>query len=284
MMTMAPFELRPPSSPAVPLLFDSPHSGRFYPEDFRFRPPLEHLRQGEDAYVDELIADAPAEGATVLLALYPRCYIDANRDADDIDAALLAEPWPAPLAPSDKTRLGLGLIRRFVTPGVEVHRERLSVAEVQGRIDRIYRPYHQALQDQLADLRDRFGTVWHIDWHSMKSVGNAMTVDNGARRPEFVLGDLDGTSCEPALTDLAATTLRGLGYQVAINKPYKGAAIVRRCGAPIEGRHSLQIEINRALYLDEVQVEKHAGFERLRGDIGALTAKLAAALRERIGT
>jgi N-formylglutamate deformylase len=278
---MQPFELRAPSDP-LPLIYDSPHSGRYYPEDFRYKPPLEVLRRGEDAYVDELIAGAAASGVTVLLANYPRCYVDANRDPDDLDRELLAEPWPGPLKPTGKTRRGLGLIRRYVTPGVEVHRERLTVAEVRHRLDNVYWPYHRALEDGIAALRERFGFAWHIDWHSMKSVGNAMTPDAGRRRADFVIGDLDGTSAEGALVALAAETLAGLGYRVALNDPYKGAAILRRHAAPARQVHSIQIEINRGLYLDEHRVAPGEGFAGLRRDLATLTARLAEGVRARL--
>jgi N-formylglutamate deformylase len=279
---MHPFELHAPVEP-VPLLFDSPHSGRFYPARWRTKPPHLTLRRGEDAYVDRLIADARDHGVTVLLANYPRCYVDPNRDPDDIDYQLLAEPWPTPLKPTDKTRKGLGLIRRYVTPGVEVHADRLTVAEVQARIDEIYWPYHRALGDGLAALRARFGFAWHVDWHSMKSVGNRMTPDAGKTRADFVIGDLDGTSADPALVALIAETLRGLGYRVALNDPYKGAAIVRRHGRPADAVHSVQIEINRGLYLDEEKVAPSSGFARLRDHIAQLTARLVEAARARLG-
>jgi N-formylglutamate deformylase len=275
---MNPYTIHRPSGPPLPLIFDSPHSGRRYPESFRYQAPLLALRQTEDAFVDRLLAKAPERGVTLLLAEIPRVYLDLNRDADDIDAELLAEPWPGTLNPTAKTRRGLGLIRRFALPGVPVYAEKLSVADVQARIETIHAPYHRCLQDELAGLRNAFGFAWHIDWHSMKSVGNAMTEDNGQRRADFVLGDLDGTSCEPALTTLVAETLTGFGYQVAINRPYKGAAIVRRCGHPAQGLHSLQIEINRALYLDEAKVEPGDGFDAIGQDIDRLTARLAEAI------
>lgn len=280
---MPPFSLLGPTATALPLIFDSPHSGRFYPEDWRYKPPLGVLRQGEDAYVDELIADAPQAGVTVLLANYPRCYVDANREPDDLDYELLSEPWPEPLRPTGKTRRGLGLIRRYVTPGVEVHRDKLSVAEVRHRLDSIYWPYHGALAGGIARLKQRFGFAWHIDWHSMKSVGNAMTPDAGRRRADFVIGDLEGASAERSLVTLIAETLEGLGYRVALNDPYKGAAIVRRYGAPGNAVHSVQIEINRGLYLEERAVEHGAGFDSLRRDIAALTARIAEAARARLG-
>jgi N-formylglutamate deformylase len=275
---MTPYTIHRPSGRHLPLLFDSPHSGRRYPESFRSPAPLLALRQTEDAYVDRLLTGTPEQGATLLLAEIPRVYLDLNRDADDIDAELLAEPWPGPLNPTGKTRRGLGLIRRFAQPGVPVYAEKLSVAEIQARIETIHAPYHRCLQHELAGLRAEFGFAWHIDWHSMKSVGNAMTEDHGQRRADFVLGDLDGTSCDADLTALASETLSGLGYRVAINRPYKGAAIVRRCGRPAEGLHSLQIEINRALYLDEAAVETSAGFDAIAQDIGRLTARLAEAI------
>lgn len=274
---MTPFDLLAPTSDAAPVLFDSPHSGRFYPTDWRVKPPLAVLRRGEDAYVDELIADAPGMGVTVLVANYPRCYVDANRDPDDLDFELLAEPWPTPLKPTNKTRQGLGLVRRYVTPGVEVHRDKLTVAEVRHRLDAIYWPYHRALGSAFDALHGRFGFAWHIDWHSMKSVGNAMTPDRGRRRADIVIGDLDGRSCDAALTQLLADAFKALGYRVALNDPYKGAAIVRRHGAPERGRHSIQVEINRALYLDESAVEANGGFAKLRRDIKAVTARVVEA-------
>jgi len=278
---MNPYTLHRPTGPRLPLIFDSPHSGRHYPASFHYQAPLLALRQTEDAYVDHLLAGAPAQGVTLLLAEIPRVYLDLNREPDDIDAELLAEPWPGALNPSEKTRRGLGLIRRYALPGIAVYAEKLSVADVRSRIETIHAPYHRCLQEELSDLHRDFGFAWHIDWHSMKSVGNAMTEDDGVRRADFVLGDLDGRSCDPVLTTLAAETLTGFGYQVALNRPYKGAALVRRCGRPQEGFHSLQIEINRALYLDEAAVEPSAGFDTIGRDIGRLTARLVEELGRR---
>jgi len=281
---VAPFELRLPDGEALPLVFDSPHSGRFYPAGWRVKPPIATLRQGEDAYVDELVADAPRHGVTLLAAHYPRCYIDANREPDDLDHELLSEPWPEPLKPTAKSRRGLGLVRRYLTPGVEVHADKLSVAEVRHRLDTIYWPYHRALDGAIESLERRFGFAWHIDWHSMKSVGNAMTPDEGKRRADFVIGDLDGRSCDQAITALVRECLEGLGYKVALNDPYKGAAIVRRHGRPAAGRHSVQIEINRALYLDESAVTRNGGFAKLRRDIAHLTGRVAAAVKAQVST
>jgi N-formylglutamate deformylase len=270
----APFAIVQASAP-TPIIFDSPHSGRTYTEDFPLGAPLAQIRRGEDAYVDELIAGAPALGATVLSATFPRCYIDLNRGERDIDAALLSEPWPEPLAPSEKTARGLGLIRRYVVPGVEAQGRLLSVHEVRTRIDVVFRPYHAALDALVARTHDRFGTVWHVNWHSMKSVGNAMTPDGaGAARADFVVSDRRGASASTRVTSIIVETLESFGYSVSVNDPYLGGTIVQRIGRPSDGVHSVQIEINRRLYLDEASVEKTGGFGPLAARLDELTRRL----------
>jgi N-formylglutamate amidohydrolase len=264
-----------PVAPEVPLVFDSPHSGTVYPDDFRFACPLGVLRMAEDTYVDELYGAAPRFGATLLAACFPRSYLDVNRALSDIDPALLDGTWPERLEPGEKTRLGMGLIRRLAKPGMPVYDRKLSVAEVRTRIERYYRPYHAALDEICDRLHRKFGVVRYIDCHSMPSEGNAMSSDPGARRADFVLGDRDGTTCEPALTEFVARVLRGRGYSVKINDPYKGVELVRRHGRPAESRYALQIEVNRALYMDERTQQKTAGFERLKADITHLVEALA---------
>jgi N-formylglutamate deformylase len=242
-----------PTGAPAPLLLDSPHSGIIYPDGFQPIAPMELLRTGEDAFVHELFGEGPAKGAVLIEAHFPRVYIDPNRAATDIDPDLLSEAWPEPLKPTEKSRLGLGLIRRLAVPGVPVHGKRLTVAEVKARIDRFYRPYHDAVGGAYDELHGRFGKVWHINCHSMKSIGNAMATDVGARRPDFVLGDRDGKTCDPAFMKLVHDVLAGLGYSVAINNPYKGLELIMRYSDPNAGRHALQIEINRGLYMDENQ-------------------------------
>jgi len=278
-VTATPFEIAR-ASPLTPLLYDTPHSGRFYPRDFVLGAPLGEVRRGEDAYVDELLAAAPGVGATLLAATFPRCYIDLNRDEADIDAGLLAEPWPEPLAPTEKTARGLGLIRRFVVPGVEAQGQKLTVRDVRARIRDVYRPYHAALDSLVRELRERFGSVWHVNWHSMKSTGNAMTPDGpGAARPDFVVSDRFGESASSRVTGLIVETLRGAGHTVSVNQPYSGGTIIRRTGRPEQNVHSVQIEINRALYLDEAAVAITAGAPALAATLEALTRVLAAAAR-----
>jgi N-formylglutamate amidohydrolase len=271
----AALDIRAPSATPIPLVFDSPHSGTEYPADFGFAAPFAALRTCEDTHVDALFGAAPEHGATLLAARFPRSYIDVNRALDDLDPELLAEPWPARLAPGEKTRLGIGLIRRFAKPDVPVYDRKLPVAEVRARIENYYLRYHDALARIIDDLHGRFGGVWHIDCHSMQSTGTSMTPDGARVRPDFVIGDRDGSTCSPVFTDLVVSALRGRGYHVTVNDPYKGAEIVRRYADPPTRRHCLQIEVNRKLYMDEVTRERDPGFEQLRADLSDLVALVA---------
>jgi N-formylglutamate amidohydrolase len=277
-------ERHDPAGAAAPLVFDSPHSGAHYPADFAHAAPREVLRRAEDAFVDELVAAAPRSGATLLRALFPRSYIDPNREVWDIDPDLLTGPWPGRLRPGRKTRLGVGLIRRYAVDGVPVYRDRLAPAAVRARIDGYYRPYRAELGAALDQAHRAFGAVWHVNWHSMKSAGSKITPEGKrTRRADIVLGDLDGRACEPAFTAFVAEVFAALGYTVAINKPYKGASLIARHGAPQRRRHSLQIEINRRLYMHEDRVEKHEGFERLKGDLAEVTAAIGEYARSKLG-
>jgi len=267
---------------ALPLVLDSPHSGETYPDDFDHAPPRPIVRRAEDTHVGRLYAAAPACGATLIEARFPRAYIDPNRSLDDIDPALIADTWPRPLTPSRKTELGIGLVWRLAEGGVPMYARPLTAAEVQRRIDRCYAPYHAALAAELDACHHAFGAVWHLNCHSMPAVGDAMSDDPGRARAEFVLGDRDGTTCGTDFTAFVGRTLRGFGYDVAVNDPYKGVEIVRRHGRPAENRHSLQIEVNRRLYMDEVTLERNAGYARLEADLERLCAALAAYVRERL--
>jgi N-formylglutamate deformylase len=263
-----------PAGARVALVLDSPHSGETYPPDFRHAPPRAIVRRAEDTHVARLWRGAPALGATLLEASFPRAYIDANRGLADIDPGLLADTWPEPLAPTRKTQQGIGLVWRVARTGMPMYDHRLTSAEIRARIDRFWRPYHKEL-DKLLDARHReFGAVWHIDCHSMPAIGDALADDPGCLRADLVLGDRDGTTCEPAFTQLVAATVRKLGYGVALNDPYKGVEIVRRHGRPAENRHSLQIEIKRSLYMDEETLEPNAGYAQLEADLARLTGVL----------
>jgi N-formylglutamate deformylase len=264
---------RDPSANEAPLVFDSPHSGSHYPEDFRFSCPLEVLRRAEDAYVDELYEAAPAHGATLIGALFPRSYLDTNRAVDDLDEVILDGVWPSPLRPSHKTRAGLGVVRRIARPGTHIYDRKLSVDEVMGRLERCHTPYHRVLADACDRMHAKYGVVWHVNCHSMPSSSSAKEEGDCA---DFVLGDRDGTTCAGEFTDFVAAFLRGRGYDVRINEIYKGVEIVRRHGRPADNRHSLQIEVDRSLYMNQKTLEKTAGFDRIKADISAMIAQLRA--------
>jgi N-formylglutamate amidohydrolase len=263
---------RDPQGAEVPLVFDSPHSGSHYPDDFRFACALNLLRTAEDSYVDELYSAAPELGATLIGAVFPRSYLDPNRAADDLDTALVDEAWPSALSPSHKTRAGLGVVRRVARPGITIYDRKLTVAEIRSRVERYHTPYHNVLEETCRRTHQKFGVVWHVNCHSMPSQRSGK---KGGHCADFVLGDRDGTTCAPEFTDFVARALRRRGYTVRINEVYKGVEIVKRQGRPAAGRHSLQIEVDRALYMDQKTLEKTAGFVRLQADITELIRDLA---------
>jgi N-formylglutamate deformylase len=271
----------PVATPAA-LVLDSPHSGTEYPADFEHLPPRAVVRQAEDTHVAGLYAMAPEFGATLIEALFPRAYIDPNRALSDMDPALLSEPWPGRLSPSHKTELGIGLIWRLAQGGVPMYAQPLTVAAVERRIAQCYDPYHAAVAAALDERYRQFGAVWHLNCHSMPAVGDVMSDDPGRLRADFVLGDRDGSTCEAELTAFVASTLTGMGYDVAINDPYKGVELVRRHGRPAERRHSLQIEINRRLYMDERTLARTTGFAALQANLNRMLAAIAAYVRARL--
>jgi N-formylglutamate amidohydrolase len=268
-----------PPEMEAPLVLDSPHSGAHYPDDFGFCCPLPVLRRAEDAYVDELYEAAPDFGATLIGAVFPRSYLDVNRAPNDIDPHILTGSIPKMFQPNPVTRVGL--VRRHAQPGVPIYDRKLSADEVLARIERCHTPYHQELAETCDRLHRKFGAVWHINCHSMPSYGNRRNGVTG-EHGDFVLGDRDGTTCEAEFTDFVARFLRGLGYDVRINEGYKGVEIVRRHGRPTDGRHSLQIEVDRSLYMDQKTLEKLAGFDRLKTDLARLVEAVAGYVRARV--
>jgi N-formylglutamate deformylase len=268
-----------PVGPALPLVFDSPHSGRDYPDDFGHAVPVALLRRAEDAFVDELIERAPEHGATLLQALFPRSYIDPNRHEHEVDPAMLGEPWPHPILASEKADMGLGLVRRLIKGNVDIYDRRLTVEEVLARIEGFHRPYVAELERLLDFAHAANGIVWHVNCHSMRSAGRKR--GQPIPRADIVLGDRDGTSCDAEFIAFVAGVARDRGYQVAINDPFKGAELVARFGRPEEGRHSLQVEINRALYMDEERIEKRADFTCFKRDMDGLIAAIADYVREK---
>jgi len=263
------------------VVLDSPHSGTAYPQDFGHACDLQLLRRAEDTHVDRLYSFAPALGVHWVEALFPRSYLDANRGLTEIDESLLDAPWPGERPRSEvelaKVRLGKGLIWRLTDDGLPLYQRRLSVAEVQRRIAQCWQPYHEAVARSIDAAHADHGYVLHINCHSMPSVAASHATDHpGLVHPDFVVGNRDHSTSSQALAQWLCDQLRGSGHEVWLNHPYKGVELVRRYGRPAEHRHSLQLEINRRLYMDEQTLEPHAGFERLQGVLRHLVERLVA--------
>jgi N-formylglutamate amidohydrolase len=271
-----PFEVARPLALKMPFVFNSPHSGRVYPGAFLAASRLDSLtlRRSEDAYVEELFGFVAEMGAPLLYAHFPRAYLDVNREPYELDPALFRDGLPH-YANTQSVRVvgGLGTIARIVSESDEIYREPLTVGAALERINRLYTPYHETLRTLLKEAEAEFGLAVLIDCHSMPS--NPMA-DQGGGRPDFVLGDRYGASCNGELTRLATAQLKSMGYVVALNKPYAGGYITEHYGRPQQGRHALQVEINRALYMDETSFAKSAGFERLKRDLEQVAKALAA--------
>jgi len=273
----APFRLDRPARQTVPFLFASPHSGRAYPEALLERTRLDALtlRRSEDAFVDELFAGAIGLGAPLLSAQFPRAFLDVNRAAAELDAGMFDAPLEVPVdAPSPRVAAGLGVIPRIVRDGAEIYRGKLDSAEADARLGQLYRPYHQALAALVAETRARFGVAVLVDCHSMPS---ALSV------PDIVLGDRYGASAAAAVTARAESAFTREGFSVARNAPYAGGHTTAQYGKPAGGIHALQIEINRALYLDEDRIAKKPAFESVRARLTRAAAHLTALPVSRIG-
>ena len=275
----APFpacQIRRPAEDLIPVVYDSPHSGSVDPPDFRVAIDRMTLRRSEDAHLDELFAHVAERGAPLLHALFPRAYIDPNRDVTDLDLGMIEGDWLHPVDPTQKTlERGVGLIWRQMKALGPIYDRKLTVAEVDARIAHFWRPYHDALRALLDAAHARFGVVYHVDCHSMASWGDATTEDGAVERPDFVIGDREGASCSSAFRDLVVDTLRAEGCSVALNDPYKGFELVRRYSDPGQGRHSIQIEVSRARYMDEATLTKSAEYFEAQRILQRLTNAIA---------
>ena len=270
------FIVHGPAVPARPIVLDSPHSGFEMPTDFGSVRTAAELRDGEDCFIDELYRPAAANGVPLLAAQFARTYLDPNRHAHDLDLELLAEPWPHAHVPSGKARIGKALIWRTLDDGRPIYDRKLSVAEVEQRIERYHRPYHARLQLLLDAAHARFGVVYHINCHSMNAVSGAMAEGGaGIQRADIVLGDRDGTTCAGAFTTFVREFLSACGYEVRVNDPYKGVELVRAYSEPAAGRHSLQLEVNKRLYMDSATLVRHAGFHVLQAHLSQLIEAIA---------
>jgi N-formylglutamate amidohydrolase len=265
-----PVRVLRPREQTVPFVFASPHSGRLYPPSFVERSRLNPvtLRRSEDAFVDELFAPVVENGAPLLLAHFPRAYLDANRAPAELDVSMFEGNLPFAVdRASPRVHAGLGIIPRVVREGVEIYRERLSAREAEERIAQFYRPYHAALESLVAQTRARFGLAIVVDCHSMPSAASA---------PDVVLGDRLGQAAAPQITYAAECAFAAQGFRVARNTPYAGGHTVQLHGRPTCAAHALQIEINRALYLDEERIERSANFAEFARRIAAAVRDLIA--------
>lgn len=262
----------------TPLVFASPHSGRDYPEEMMAAAALDAtaIRRSEDAFVDELIAGAPEQGAALLAARFARAYMDVNREPFELDPAMFADELPEfARARTARVAAGLGAIARIVSEGQEIYARKLTFAEARARIERAHRPYHAALARLLGEAHAAHGLAVLIDWHSMPAAAARQSGRLGSC--DMVLGDRFGAACSAALTNRVEAELVRLGYRVARNTPYAGGYTTEHYGRPARRTHALQIEINRALYLDEARLEPTAGFAALKADLATLTQALVAA-------
>jgi N-formylglutamate deformylase len=265
----------------APLVLDSPHSGVHYPEDFRAACPLDVLRRAEDTHVEKLYDFAPAWSVAWIEALFPRSYLDVNRNVTELDVGLLGDSWDEALesdpAILSKVRLGKGLVWRCTDDGVDIYDRKLTAAEVRQRIAQCWLPYHAAVAEAIAAAHARHGYSIHLNCHSMPAVSASHATEfPGLVHADFVIGDRDGSTAAPALSQHLCELLRGMGYQVEYNHPYKGVELVRRHGDPGANRHSIQVEVNRKLYMDESTLLPHQGFDRLRAHLQEMVRDLLA--------
>jgi N-formylglutamate amidohydrolase len=269
-----PFEIVEPPQWRAPIIFNSPHSGSVYPDDFLIasRIDLPTLRRSEDSFMDELIADLSRCGFPVVRVNFPRSYVDVNREPYELDPRMFSGRLPS-FANTRSMRVagGLGTIPRVVGDGQEIYRERLAVEDALLRIETLYKPYHRALRRLINRVHQTFGAVVVVDCHSMPSIGVSR---DEPRRPDVVIGDRYGTSCAQLLPDMVEATMGRLGYSVGRNKPYAGGFITEHYGNPASGLHAIQLELNRAIYMDERRREKSPRFAQVAADF----AKLADAL------
>jgi N-formylglutamate amidohydrolase len=269
------FEVREPETQSIPFVYNSPHSGRRYPLRFLEQSRLDGtaIRRSEDHYVDELFGAAPDLGAPMLLAHFPRAFVDVNREPYELDPKMFSDPVP-PFANINSVRVagGLGTIPKIVAENMEIYARRLPVAEALERIEEIYKPYHHCLRKLIARTHARFGFGVLIDCHSMP--GNIRIAGSGIR-PDFIIGDRYGTSASAELSEAALEFLGSLGFTAVRNKPYAGGFITEHYGRPARGLHALQIEVNRAIYVNETTLAKRDDFCALAGSIAVFMQQMS---------
>jgi N-formylglutamate amidohydrolase len=274
------FSIDEPVSIVSPAVFASPHSGRLYPKGFleTCAASTLDLRRIEDAYVDRLLTDVHESGSPVICGLVARGFVDLNRAESEMDPHMFEDPSPSWYSQrSPRVDAGLGCIPRVAHNGTPIYRRKLRREEADRRMDQVYRPYHRALEALLKRAQAMFGQGWLIDCHSMPTEADTV------RAPDIVIGDRFGASCGHGLSDFVESLFRERGYTTARNTPYAGGYATLAHGQPSLGRHALQIEIRRRLYLDEANVEPHEGFLTLRRHMSEIAHEICAYTRAEVG-
>ena len=266
---------RTPKNNTAPIVFDIPRSGCDYPREYQSPAPFTAVRRSVSMYVQDLCEGAPDHGATWLYALFPNVYIDANRHELDIDPAYLQGEWSQPLETSDKSIRGMGLIPRVCGKGdVDLETGPISVDDLRHRLDHYYWPYHNTLTAILEDFHKHHGVAFHVSCHSMAGIGGKAIADAGRVRSDFDIGTRDGTTTAPDFAHLVIEYLKGAGYDTTLNEHFKGAESVRKHGNPTAGVHSLQIEINRSIYMDEDSYRRGERFNEIQQHLSGLAEQL----------
>jgi N-formylglutamate amidohydrolase len=277
----APFDiLAPEATLATPLIFASPHSGRFYPADMLAAAAVDEavMRRSEDAMVDSLIAAGPQSGVHAIRSRFGRAYIDLNRDPWELDPAMFDGDLPDyAQGRTARVAAGLGAIARTAGEGQKIYARKLTFEEARQRVETAHRPYHDALSGLIEKARRQFGLAVLVDWHSMPAAAaRSVVTPRYGKGCDFVLGDRFGSSCSPALTRLVEKALEGQGYRVVRNIPYAGGYTTEHYGRPADKVHALQIEIDRALYWDEIQQQPTEGLSVLKSVVADLARQLSA--------
>src|SRR6195256_3965900 len=271
-----PFEVLEPAEGRSPVIFNSPHSGSVYPSAFlsASRLDLATLRRSEDTFVDELFVGVVGRGHPLMRAHFPRCYVDVNREPYELDPRMFDGRLPS-FANTRSMRVagGLGTVARVVGDAQEIYGQRIPVDDAIRRIEGLYKPYHRVLRRLFTRIHRDFGAAMLIDCHSMPSTAGAK---DDRPRADIVLGDRYGTSCVPVVAETIEQTLRDRGYVVSRNKPYAGGFITEHYGNPAVGLHAIQLELNRALYMDERRYERAASFQSVAADLESLADQVAA--------
>lgn len=264
-----------PAAAPVPLLVDVSRSGREYPPQYRTPLPFTTVHDNVSMYLEDLYAATPSLGGTLLYCCFPNTWIDVNRSELDMDPAVVDGQWPVPLKPTARTLEGLGLIKTRSRYGEPFQERKLTVAEIEERLDLYYRPYHAELKRIVDALHGRFGVLRQISCHCMSAVGAPTHPDAGKPRADFCVSDLHGKTASREALELVVETLKSYGYSVSVNDPYVGNELIARHGNPALGIDSIQVEINKKLFIDTGTFRKTPGYAKLKADLGRLLKTVA---------